>query len=75
MAKGYLYTQEFWFHVLFLSAFMLPLIVLVIGTVVEVIVKRLTRRAMDGANSPDDGLCEHGAVLCTICHLGKSPRH
>lgn len=28
----------------------------------------------DGATSPDNGLCEHGAILCTICHLGKSPR-
>jgi hypothetical protein len=28
----------------------------------------------DGATPPDNGLCEHGAILCTICHLGKSPR-
>ncbi len=69
MAEGYLYSQEFWFHVLFLSAFMLPLIVLVIVTVAEAIVKRLTRRALDAAQvCAGAGYCE----IHKVWHMGVS---
>lgn len=34
----------------------------------------LTTHAADVSNATDDRLCEHGALLCTICDLGSTPR-